>query len=82
MKYNNCSTDTARATTCDTDTAFAAIASAKHSNILSSKHRGLQRSAAEAVACKLTEDIINNQFEQLTNRFNFVISRKKKTTTN
>ena len=31
----------------------ATIASAKRSNILSSKHRGLERSAAEAVACKL-----------------------------
>ena len=30
----------------------ATIASAKRSNILSSKHRGLERSAAEAVACK------------------------------
>ena len=30
----------------------AAKASAKRSNILSSKHRGLERSAAEAVACK------------------------------
>ena len=28
------------------------IASAKRSNILSSKHRGLERSVAEAVACK------------------------------
>ena len=32
----------------------ATIASAKRSNILSSKHRGLERSAAEAVACKLS----------------------------
>ena len=31
----------------------ATIASAKRSIILSSKHRGLERSAAEAVACKL-----------------------------
>ena len=31
----------------------AAIASAKRSNILSSKHRGLERSAAQAVASKV-----------------------------
>ena len=31
----------------------ATIASAERSNILASKHRGLERSAAEAVVCQL-----------------------------